>query len=125
MKKSLLEWVVFGVSTALILALIAYLSVKTYHYQDTPPDLQVRLIPEQGKQDQNIYRVELENLGEQVAENVAVEVMLEQNGQELETTQTAFPMAPNGSVKQAWVTFRTTRAPGQSTKVHILGYNKP
>ncbi|WP_048919368.1 hypothetical protein [Rufibacter radiotolerans] len=125
MKKNLLEWSVFGVSLLLILALVGYLAIKSFSYQDNPPDLKVMIIPEPGRQDQNIYRLELMNHGEQAAENIQVEVALVLQGQELETAQAMFPLAPHKSTMKAWVTFRSPRAANQEVKVHVLGYNQP
>ena len=125
MKKNLLEWSVFGVSFLLILALLGYLALKSFSYKDTPPDLQVSIKPEPGRQDQNIYRLELRNYGDQAAENIQVEVALVVQGQELETAQALFPLAPHESAMNAWVTFRTPRKSGQQVKVHVLGYNQP
>lgn len=125
MKKNLLEWVVFGLSALLILSLLGYLGVKAFTYKDTPPDLKVKLVPETDSQNRNIYRIELVNHGEQTAENVSVEVTLQQNGKEVDKAETLFPLAPKESVQKAWVTFREPRQQGQKTKVHILGYNQP
>ncbi|WP_207432797.1 hypothetical protein [Sabulibacter ruber] len=125
MNKNKLEWVVFGASALLILALIGYLGVKAVSYKDTPPDLRVKAQPEQDKLNRNIYRLELINVGEQTAENVTVEITLQQNGREVDKAETTFPLAPKESKQEAWVTFRAERQEGQKLKVQILGYNKP
>jgi uncharacterized protein (TIGR02588 family) len=125
MKKNLLEWSVFGASFLLILALLGYLALKSFTYKDSPPDLKVATQPEPGRQDQNIYRLELRNYGDQAAENIQVEVALVVQGQELETAQALFPLAPHESTMKAWVTFRSPRDSSQQVKVHVLGYNQP
>ncbi|RNI33003.1 hypothetical protein EFA69_00850 [Rufibacter immobilis] len=125
MKKNPLEWVVFGLSVLLIVSLLGYLGVNAFSYQDTPPDLRVKVLQEQDKLNRNIYKVELTNLGEQTAENVMVEVTLLQNNAETERAETLYPLAPKESKQEAWVTFRASKQAGQQVKVHILGYNKP
>ncbi|MFB9865160.1 hypothetical protein [Rufibacter immobilis] len=125
MKKNPLEWVVFGLSVLLIVSLLGYLGVNAFSYQDTPPDLRVKVLQEQDKLNRNIYKVELTNLGEQTAENVMVEVTLLQSNAETERSETLYPLAPKESKQEAWVTFRAAKQPGQQVKVHILGYNKP
>ncbi|WP_205501791.1 hypothetical protein [Rufibacter psychrotolerans] len=125
MKKNKLEWVIFGASVLLILGLIGYLGVKAFHYQHTPPDLRVEVLAETDKLNRNVYRLELVNLGEQTAENVSVEITLQQQGKEVDKAEALFPLAPKESMQQAWVTFRTPPQEGQKLKVQILGYNKP
>lgn len=125
MKKNLLEWSVFAASLLLVLGLIGYLVVKSFSYQDTPPDLRVSIASTTDSLERNIYKLELVNKGTQTAENIAVEVILEMDGKELETAEALFPQAPTQSIEEAWITFRAKRAAGQKLKVHILGYNRP
>ncbi|ALI99562.1 hypothetical protein [Rufibacter tibetensis] len=125
MKKNPLEWFVFGLSVALILALMGYLGVKAFDYRDTPPDLHVKIFPEKARSNQNIHRVELVNLGEQTAENVLVEITLYQEGKEIDKAELSFPLAPKESVQEAWITFKKQKHGNQRMSVHVLGYNKP
>jgi uncharacterized protein (TIGR02588 family) len=125
MKKNLLEWSVFVASLLLLLGLIGYLAFKSFSYQDTPPDLRVSMASTTDSLRRNVYKLELVNKGAQTAENIAVEVTLHQGGAEIEKAEALFPQAPSQSREEAWITFRTKREPGQTLKVHILGYNKP
>jgi len=125
MKKNRLEWVVFGVSVLLIAVLLGYLTVKAFTYQDTPPDLRVKILPEKDKLNRNVFRIELINHGEQTAENVSVEVTLHEQGEQVDKAEAIFPLAPKESVQKAWVTFKAPRQQGQEVKEQILGYNQP
>ncbi|QHL88795.1 hypothetical protein GU926_15720 [Nibribacter ruber] len=125
MKKNLLEWSVFAASILLLLGLIGYLAVKSVSYKDTPPDLRVSIAASTDSLQRNIYKLELVNKGAQTAENITIEVTLEENGEEVEKTEALFPQAPTQSLEEAWITFRAQRVPGQKLKVHILGYNRP
>lgn len=125
MKKNLLEWCVFVASALLIVGFVGFLTVKSFTYQETPPDLRVTTKPTSDGMGRNVHHITLTNHGEQVAANIQVEVMLEQAGQEMEKTETLFLVAPKASKEEAWITFRTKRAPGQALKVHIMGYNRP
>ncbi|WP_210486504.1 hypothetical protein [Rufibacter aurantiacus] len=125
MKKNPLEWFVFGASVLLIITLLGYLTVKAFHYEHTPPDLKIKILPEKDRPGQNIHRVELVNMGEQTAENVIVEISLLQQGREVDKAELRFPLAPKESVQEAWITFKTPKQADQKMSVHILGYNKP
>lgn len=122
-NKNWVEWSVFAVSAALILAVISFLVYESFKIGDAPPDIQVKIgVPEQ-RSGYFAVPVEAMNKGDHTAEGVHIEVVLRSGGKE-ETGEFEIAFLPRRGSREAWVTFKSD--PRQGTlEARVLGYEKP
>jgi uncharacterized protein (TIGR02588 family) len=122
-KKNLLEWTVFAASLVLVLTVIGYLTYEAVTTGDNPP----RIIVSSGKAHEwnGLYRVPIaaQNLGDQTAEGVMIEVTLEGGG-ETETGEVAFAFLPRRSRREGWASFTRNPKTGKIT-ARVRGYESP
>src|SRR5829696_4550948 len=81
LQKNWFEWVVFAVGLALVVATLAYLAYDAATITDAPPSIEVRAGEPLQREHNFIVPVTLVNKGDQTAEGVMVEVVLESGGQ--------------------------------------------
>jgi uncharacterized protein (TIGR02588 family) len=124
LEKNWFEWIVFAIGLALVLATLGYLAYDAATITDTPPSIEVRLGEPQQRSHNFIVPVTLVNRGDQTAEGVVVEVVLENNGVETERAEFAVAFVPRRSTREGWVTFQTDPRTAQ-LKARVLGYEKP
>jgi uncharacterized protein (TIGR02588 family) len=125
--KHPLEWAVFAVSLVLVLGTLGYLAYDAARgsaVDSAPPEIAVRL----GKAERSgaVYAVpvEVHNRGEETAEGVHVEVILESPGRQPERAEFQVAFVPRQSVRRGWVTFTQDPGTGRLTG-RALGYEKP
>ena len=122
-EKNWLEWVVFGVSLALTASVLGYLVYDGVHLGDAPPDIALRLgIPER-RGEGFVVPVAATNRGDETAEGIHIEVMLETGGAG-ERGEFTIAFLPRRATRKGWVVFRTDPHAGQ-LKARVLGYEKP
>jgi uncharacterized protein (TIGR02588 family) len=82
--KNLLEWAVFGLSTILILAVIAVLGMEVFATGDAPPQLRVETGTSIPGEQELLLPVSITNIGDRVAEQVQLSftVVRANSGQE-------------------------------------------
>ena len=124
-SKNPLEWAVFAVSLLLILAILGYLGYQAMHYQPSSPDIKVSYRPDPSVQAPHRYHIAIVNLGGETAEEVVVELALQQKGEELETAELQIPFAPRDSEREGWVTFKADPATVDSVAARVVSYKKP
>ena len=105
-KKNALEWLVFGVSTVLVLGTLTVLVISGIRSGDDPPLLDVqagRAVHIDGG-----YRlpVTIRNTGGATAEQAVIEVLLLSGEQVVERSELSISFVPRKSSREAWVTFR-------------------
>jgi uncharacterized protein (TIGR02588 family) len=124
-KKNWLEWAVFALSLALVLSTLAYLAYDAATMTDAPPSIEVSTGEPQQRPHNFIVPVTLTNHGDQTAEGVVVEVVLESGGEEKERAEFAVAFLPRRSTREGWVAFQTDPRTVERTKARVLGYEKP
>jgi uncharacterized protein (TIGR02588 family) len=125
LEKNWFEWVVFGVGLVLVVSTLAYLAYDAATISDVPPSIEVRVSEPQQRPHNFIVPVTLINHGDQTAEGVQIEVVLEQDGQEKERSEFAVAFLPRRSTREGWVAFQTDPRTSGQIKARVLGYEKP
>jgi uncharacterized protein (TIGR02588 family) len=65
------------------------------------------------------------NQGDETAEGVQIEVVLESDGKEQESAQFEIAFLPRHSTREGWVTFETDPRTVDEMKARVLGFEKP
>ena len=123
-KKNALEWTVFGVSVAIIIATVAVLVVSELKPGERPPSLQIELGTPSPAGDRFRVPVRVQNSGEDTAEEARIEILLESDDGVVERAELSFAFVPRNSSREGWVVF--SRDPRCCTiKARPVGYTKP
>jgi uncharacterized protein (TIGR02588 family) len=123
-QKNWLEWSVFAVSLLLVAGVLAYLAYDAMTLGDRPPSIEVRLGAPEPRANAYAIPVSVTNQGDQTAEGVVVEVVLER-GDEQEQAQFEIAFVPRGSTHKGWVTFQTDPRSADQVTGHVLGFELP
>ena len=122
MNKNLLEWTVFGVSAAVILAVAGLLVHEQITAGERPADLSIAVGAAVQVSEGFAVPLDLRNSGDTSAEDVHVSVIL--RGGETEESDVTFPFVPYRSARRGWVMF--SRQPGAAhLEARVLGYREP
>ncbi|MCA1629691.1 MAG: hypothetical protein LC785_09655 [Acidobacteria bacterium] len=122
-KKNRVEWSVFAVSLVLVLGTLGYLVYEGARADKAAPDIGVRLgTPERRTQD-FVVPVFVTNSGDETAEGVQIEVVLE-GGAEPERGEFTIAFVPRRATREGWVAFRSDPRGARLTP-RVLGYEKP
>jgi uncharacterized protein (TIGR02588 family) len=118
-EKNTLEWTVFGLSAALVLAIAGFLVYAHLRDENRPASIRIEAgepVPTAGG-----WAVPLDvfNDGDRTAEGVRIEAAFEG-----ERSETELAFVPYRSHRQAWVTF-TRRPASSSIQVRVVGYRDP
>ncbi len=123
-EKNWLEWSVFALSLVLILVTAGLLVQQWLSLGEKPPDPQVQLGLPEAHQGYFAVPVTVANRGDETAESVHIEVLLQLPGGESERGEFDLPYLPRHATRKAWVTFRHDPSKGK-LESHVLGYQKP
>jgi len=124
-EKNWLEWIVFAMSVVLVSCTLAYLAYDGTTIGDAPPSIEIRVgAPTQG-QHNYIVPVYIINHGDQTAEGVQIEVVLEHEGTEMERSEFAVAFLPRHATREGWVAFQTDPRAAEKINARVLGYEKP
>ena len=123
--KNWFEWIIFGVGLVLVLATLLYLAYDAVTITDAPPSIEVRAGSPEQRPHNFIVPVTLINHGDQTAEGVQVEVVLESGGAEKERGEFAVAFLPRRSTREGWVAFQTDPRTVERIKARVTGYEKP
>lgn len=124
-RKNVLEWTVFKVSLLLVIGIICYWTCKLYNDVPAPPDLQIEKWPEPSKSNPFLYHLVIYYKGGQTAENVKVEIVLEQEGLALERAELDVAFVPEGLKREGWVNFTTNPCKAGRVVAKVMSYKKP
>ena len=124
-EKNWLEWLVFAASLVLVVSTLGYLIYDTATLKDAPPNIQFQLGKPQPQLNHFIVPVSVTNQGDETAEGVQVEVVLESDGKEQESAEFAIAFLPRQSTREGWVTFETDPRTVEQMKARVLGFEKP
>ena len=125
LQKNWFEWVVFAVGLALVVATLAYLAYDAATITDAPPSIEVRAGEPLQREHNFIVPVTLVNKGDQTAEGVMVEVVLESGGQAGERAEFTVAFLPRRSTREGWAAFQTDPRTAERIKARVTGYEKP
>lgn len=123
-EKNPLEWAVFFVGLAAVLATMGFLVWDAATSNGSTPDLRVELGAPEPASGGFTVPVTVRNLGDETAEGVLVEVTLELPGAPPETAEIEMAFVPRRSRREGWVTFRGNPRQGRLAG-RALGYEKP
>jgi len=123
-QHNLVEIITFIVGLVVLLSLVGFLIYQIDQKKNLPPQLQVSTTYE-AAMDQYAFRLEVENTGEESAEDVHIKLSLYQQGEVKEDASLSIRYVPVKSKETAWVVFHTDRMAGDSLVVSSVTYVKP
>jgi uncharacterized protein (TIGR02588 family) len=119
-----LEWLVSGISAAILLFVVGVLVRSAVTTDRRPPELEVHL----GRAEAagGLYRlpVEVHNRGDVTAVGAHVEVVLRRAGAEVERAEVVLSFVPRRSTRSGWAVFRQDPACCQVT-ARPVGFEAP
>jgi uncharacterized protein (TIGR02588 family) len=125
LQKNWVEWVVFAVGLVLVMSTLAYLAYDAATITDAPPSIEVRTGEPLQRPHNFIIPISLTNHGDQTAEGITVEVVLESGGAEKERGEFTIAFLPRRSTREGWVAFQTDPRTVEQIKARVTGYEKP
>ena len=123
-KKNWLEWSVFATGLILVSCTLGYLIYVGASMGDEPPSIEVRLGTPAPAQFNFIVPVTVVNHGDETAEGVRIEVVMESGGEEKARGELDVPFLPRHATREGWVTFEQDPRTAQ-LKARVLGYQRP
>ena len=123
MKKNGLEWSVFGVSFAIIVATVAILVRAHLTSADRPPAIVVTIGEPLAQAGGFAVPLDVANTGDRTAQAVVIEVILSRGGSD-DRHQVELAFVPHGSHRRAWVVFPDDPR-GGTLKARVIGYEEP
>lgn len=122
-QKNWLEWTVFAISTAVLVALVVTLVRFEVTRPDTPPELRVHTLEPRQAGRTFVVPVRVVNAGGEAAASVHVEVTLA-GGAGAERRELVLPYVPSEAARNGEVVFE--RDPRSGTlSARVLGYEIP
>ena len=117
-EKSWLEWLVFALSSTLLVALVGYLLRDMAQDNGTPPDLRIELGEPTRSAHGFVVPVEVLNQGDQTAMEIKIEVAHE--GNRVESSTLEFDFLSSQEKMSGWVGF--SGAPTGKFTPRVVGY---
>jgi uncharacterized protein (TIGR02588 family) len=125
LQKNWFEWVVFAAGLALLLCALAYLVYEGATMGTDPPSIEVRLGAPAARAHNFIVPVTVMNHGDQTAEGVTIEVLMEDDaGQEPSRGELTVAFLPRRATREGFVTFQQDPRAARLT-ARVLGYERP
>ena len=124
-KKNVLEWIIFSISLLLIVGTIGYLGYKTYTHQPSPPDIIVRYSPNPTDNAPYRYHLVIQNIGGETAEEVLIELILQESGRTIERSEVRLSFVPQQSKQESWVNFTNDPALADTVLAKVVSFKKP
>ena len=123
-RKNALEWTVFGISAAILVALAAFLVIEALRESADEPDIGITTGTVTARGDHFVVPVIVTNRGDQTAEGLRVEIALMKDGQDVEVVEVTFAFVPRASHREAWALFRNDPH-GFTLQARAIGFEKP
>jgi uncharacterized protein (TIGR02588 family) len=125
LQKNWVEWIVFVVGLALVLSAFVYLVYDGATMGSDPPSVEVRLGSPEARAHNFIVPVTVTNHGDETAEGVAIEVLMESGGGvEAARGELTIAFLPRRATREGFVTFQQDPRAARLT-ARVLGYEKP
>lgn len=125
LEKNWLEWLVFAASLVLVVSTVGYLVYDVATLKESPPSIELQLGTPQRQFHQFLVPVSVNNRGDETAEGVHIEVVLESDGKEQESGEFEIAFLPRHSTREGWVAFQTDPRTVEQMKARVLGFEKP
>lgn len=123
-RKNILEWTVFGASALLVGLTVAFLIFEAVRYEGEPPRLEITTGTAVRRGTAYGVQLTIRNSGHQTAEDVRVEVALQEQGRDVETAEVTFAFVPRQSWREGWVLFKNDPR-GRTIVVRAIGFHQP
>jgi len=123
MNKNTIEWIVFGVSLALVAAVAGLLVHQHLTRGGGPPSIVTSASAPVETAGGYAVPVDVRNEGDHTAEDVRIQATLSWPGGE-EHGEAVLPLLPYRSERRAWITFTRNPAAG-NLRIRVLGYSEP
>jgi uncharacterized protein (TIGR02588 family) len=123
-KKNWLEWVVFAFGLLLVSVTLGYLVYAGASMGREPPSIEVRLGTPESRQFNFLVPVTVTNHGDETAEGVRIEVLMENGGGLKARAELEVAFLPRHATREGWVTFEQDPRAAQ-LKARVLGYQRP
>lgn len=123
-RKNKLEWAVFGVSAAILVALVGFLIYDALRARSDAPAISVTTGAVIVRGQHFAVPVVVTNRGDQTAEGLRVEIALVREGQDVEVAEVTFAFVPRASWREAWALFRNDPRQFQ-IETRGIGFEKP
>ena len=123
-KKNWFEWVVFALGLILVSATLGYLIYAGATMGHEAPSIEVRLGTPEKRQFNFLVPVTVTNHGDETAEGVRIEVVIENGGALKERAELDVAFLPRHATREGWVTFEQDPGAAQ-LKARVLGYQRP
>lgn len=124
LQKNWFEWIVFALGLILVSYTLGYLIYAGASMGHEPPSLEVRLGTPEQRQFNFIVPVTVVNHGDETAEGVRIEVVMESGGEVKSRGEFDVPFLPRHATREGSVTFEQDPRTAQ-LKAHVRGYQKP
>lgn len=121
-EKNLLEYLVFFCSVGLILALLTYLTYTTITESKTAPLLEVSFVPYPQGNLPYLQKVNVKNTGNVTAEDVIIEMVLQKDGEKIESSQVEIMFVSGQTSVEAWVNFTHDPESADTLFARIVSY---
>lgn len=122
--KNALEWTVFTCSFLLLAGVVAVLAREALARDDTPARIEAILGPPEPRRGWIHVPVELSNRGDQVAENVQLEV-LRQSPAGDQRAVLSFDFVPRDATRRGRVIFRRADELPGTYSIEVIGHEDP
>ena len=123
-KKNWLEWIVFALGLILVSVTLGYLIYAGATMGHDAPSIEVRLGTPEKRQSNFLVPVTVINHGDETAEGVRIEVVIENGGALKERAELDVAFLPRHATREGWVTFEQDPGAAQ-LKARVLGYQRP
>lgn len=124
-KKNWLEWIIFIIGLILVASTLGYLIYDAATASEAPPQIEFKFGTPQAQSQHFIVPVSVTNRGDQTAEAVQIEVVLESGGAEKERAEFQIAFLPRRTTREGWVTFKTDPSTAERIEGRAVGYEKP
>ena len=124
-NKNWLEWAVFALGALLVSGIVAYLVYDMLTAPNGPAEVHVELGEAQSRSGQLVVPVRVVNRGYSVAENVHIEVILENERDQRQVGQMQVQLLPRGSMRQGEVVFAGSYDQQVHLHARVAGYAVP
>lgn len=123
-RKNKLEWAVFGISAAILVALVGFLIYDAMRAGSDAPEISVTAGAVIARGQHFAVPVVVTNRGSETAEGLRVEIALVRDGQDVEVAEVTFAFVPRTSWREAWALFRND--PRQfAIETRGIGFERP
>lgn len=121
--KNLLEWIVFSISSVLVVATLAFLTYTALRVPEGPALLRAEAAAPVHADGVTRVPVTVKNEGKRVAVNVEVQVSVGEGEGKLEGSFT-IDFVPRGATRSGAVSFKANPLPG-APRCEVIGYDEP